>query len=1005
MDSNPTGDRHPFEQIAEDFVSKLRWGLTPSIEQYAQKYPDHASIIRTVFPSLEVVERVSAKNATAPELSTRTAQSHVGQPPTPSHFDDFKIIRCIGHGGMGVVYEAVQESLHRKVALKVIHPQASASTKSKDRFRREAESAAGLHHTNIVPVYGSGQDHGLLYYAMQLIRGATLAQVIESLQTRWKGSSQQQSGTDRQNLDPADQLLADQLLLEKSHRSTPEPVASTSYVTDKPDESQEKTLEFTNGERTSRVGNEPTLGSSLITNPEPPPPDPTDARKSYPTPPKHYYRNISRLISNAASALDYAHQSGVLHRDIKPSNLLLDHSGTIWVADFGLARREDLDGQTQTGELLGTLRYMAPEQFAGKSDPRSDVYSLGLTLFELLTLRPALESPKRRLLDPTLYSQLEFNPSEKQTIPADLQTIVLKAAAINPEKRYQRARHLQEDLERFLEDRPILARRETWIESAIRWARRNPAIATLASTLFGLLLTIAILLGLWNRQQSKTLEELNLAYQFSAKTLDERTEALHQAELQANRAKRNMQLALEAFDTITENISSRGRSLEMLELDDENVESVGFADAVLSQADVELLSSLEDFFNRFAQENTTDLRLDAAISRRRVGEIEHKIGKHEQAANSLSKSIKEFVSIRSTTPPAGDITKVLSEELKARKELVGLYARRDQFPKAQEELKVLRGVLQEHKEFASSPEGRAALASVLSSLGSGGARLALERSLNDRRRRGSPPFLNRPAGNPIEIAPAIALRIQRDLSYNTEAIELLEQLCQEEPSQSQHRLDLARNYRDRMRLARLLGNQSDFESSLSKATEILQQLLEKNPKSPVLKYDLANLYASSLAYPAEGKNRLEQALGLMQEVLDEHPWVPEYQALYASLLARMAWSMPFAQDSSTERQFERIEIGIAKLQQSIAILQGLVDRFPDIPLYGINLLQIKVQLVDFTMQFRRPEKAKQHLDEAMKLAEKMLQSSTARQPAIRMMLERLKDRKNALENRPEPEKP
>jgi hypothetical protein len=158
-------------------------------------------------------------------------------------------------------------------------------------------------------------------------------------------------------------------------------------------------------------------------------------------------------------------------------------------------------------------------------------------------------------------------------------------------------------------------------------------------------------------------------------------------------------------------------------------------------------------------------------------------------------------------------------------------------------------------------------------------------------------------------------------------------------------------------------------------------------------------------HPAFDANRLEEALKLIQEVIDEHPAVPEYQTLYASLLARSAWVQPFAPDPPTERQFERVENGINKLQQSIAIHQGLVDRFPEIPLYGINLLQTKVQLVEYTTQFRRPEKAKQSLADATALAEKMLQSGAARQPAIRAILERLRERKIALENRPEPEKP
>lgn len=1012
MDSSESSQRHPFEVLADEFVSQVRSGQSPSVELYAQQYPQHASMIRSVFPSLLIVEKVSAKDPTVSFASTSSNEAVGSRERVPAKFDDFHIVRCIGQGGMGVVYEAIQESLHRKVALKVIHPQAASSIKSRGRFQREAESAAGLHHTNIVPVYGSGEDHGLLYYAMQLIHGSTLAQIVHSLQTRLGGLSDISYSCSEHTINAIDRLM-----LPKPTDFFNEPKGANNYAPQSSQEDLSQTRSFATRELTIAAD---TQTAVPIGHDDGPKAETSPAMHSKPSQdkiyasskeaeltqlPKHYYRNICRLMAKVAAALDYAHESGVLHRDIKPSNLLLDQTGTIWVADFGLARREDLEGQTQTGELLGTLRYMAPEQFAGKSDPRSDIYSLGLTIFELLTLRPAFDLPKMRLLDPAKFSHLEFTSQEKGAVPEVLQTIVRKAAANEPEKRYQRARELQEDLERFLDDRPILARRESLIESSMRWARRNPAIATLTATSFGLLLTIATILGLWNRQQRLTLEELKQAYQASAKNLIERTSALQQAETESQRAKQNMELALEAFSTITENIATRGRSLEIQGFDDQDVESIGFADAVLTQADVDLLKSLQVFFDRFAQENAADLRLDAAIARRRVGEIEHKIGKFDQAVPSLRRSIDEFVSIRENQSPNLDLRKVLYEELKAREQLVTLYSRRDQYPKAQEEMDKLRGVLKEYPEFAESPQGKYALASALGCLASGSVRLALERSNNDRRRRGMPALLNRPTVFGIELPPPMVQRLQRDLSYVNQAISLLGALCQEDQANSQYRLDLARNQSDRMRLNRLLGNQQEFEDALTEATEILEGLLVKSPDSSAVKYELASLYAGSLLHPSTDGNRLEEALRIIQEVLKEHPAVPEYQALFASLLARSAWAQPFAGDSPNERQFERVENGIAKLQQSIAIHQGLTDRFPEIPLYEINLLQAKVQLVDFTSQFRRSEKAKQALADAMELAEKMLESGTSRAPVVRVMLDRLRERKNTLENRSDSEKP
>ena len=1042
---NPTEsiERHPFEELADEFVLKLRGGQSPSIEHYAQAYPEHAAMIRSVFPSLMIVEKVSAKVTNESISPTLCA---TGSDPTqfvPKAFDDFEILQCIGQGGMGVVYEAIQGSLQRRVALKVIHAQASASPRSRERFRREAESAAGLHHTNIVPVYGSGEDHGLQYYAMQLIHGSTLADVIVSLRARLGESVTQEPLGPALTLHAVDQLLTQRAVSPNARQPQSSQKgahkSSNSYTTP-------STPSQNHGARGSSAPNEPTQpvqtldltlaaiqepmqGSPLAADPLSTSIPASTLPASIPTAsilpgtskvsqddrsvrsiPMHYYRNIARLTSKVADALDYAHQSGVLHRDIKPSNLLLDQTGTIWVADFGLAFREDLEGQTQTGELLGTLRYMAPEQFVAKADSRSDIYSLGLTLFELLTLRPALEAPKRRVLDPTKYSQLEFTASERQVIPRDLQTIVLKASALEPENRYERAKDFQEDLERFLDDLPILARRESPIESAMRWIRRNPAIASLAASLFGLLVAIATILGLWNRQQRQTLDELKLAYIASANSLVDRTKALEQANTESQRARQNMDLALEAFSTITENIASRGRSLEIQGLDEAGLETDGFADAVLTQADVELLKSLQNFFDRFAEENATDLRFDAAISRRRVGEIENKIGRYDQAAESLRRAIAEFEAVRNKDQAEQDKQRVLNEEVQARKELIGLHSRRDQFPRAIEEMENLREVLKKNPEFATSEEGRFGLASALESLCSGSARLALDRSLNDRnlndrRRRLFPPIYGRPGPWVPEIPIPMAQRLERDLAYNAQAVELLDGLSQQYPLQSKYRLGLARNHRDRMRMYRLLGLQSEFEKSLGKASEIFQDLLSKNPTSAVLKYELANLYASSLMHPSVDGNRLEEAIRLVQESLQEHPGVPEYQTLYASLLARSAWTMPAGIDPAAERQFERVENGINKLQQSIAIHQGLVDRFPEIQVYAIHLLQTKMQIVDYYNQFRRPERAKQTLAEAIALAEKLIESGTARQPALRAILERLKERKNTLETKPEQEKP
>ena len=200
-----------------------------------------------------------------------------------------------------------------------------------------------------------------------------------------------------------------------------------------------------------------------------------------------FFRSVAQIGRQTAQGLAYAHARGVIHRDIKPSNLLLDHAGVVWIADFGLAKTDD-DGLTATGDILGTLRYMAPERFRGEGDARADIYALGLTLYELLTLTPAYDSTDRLRLIEQIKSEEPPRPrSLDARIPRDLETIVLKAIDKEPKQRYQTAEALAEDLRRFLADEPIRARQISAAERYWRWARRNPVIATLGAVLTAVL--------------------------------------------------------------------------------------------------------------------------------------------------------------------------------------------------------------------------------------------------------------------------------------------------------------------------------------------------------------------------------------------------------------------------------------------------------------------------------------------------------------------------------------
>jgi WD40 repeat protein len=212
-----------------------------------------------------------------------------------------------------------------------------------------------------------------------------------------------------------------------------------------------------------------------------------------------------------ADALAHAAGQGVLHRDIKPSNLLLDETGNVWVTDFGLAKADDDGNLTHTGDIVGTLRYMAPERFNGQGDLRSDVYSLGLTLYELLTLQTAFDETDRNKLVKQVMHDEPVGPRKiNRAVPRDLETVVLKAIARDPAHRYQTPADMADDLKRFVEDRPVQARRISSIERLARWGKRNPLVAGSLTGVVAVFLTAFVLVS-WSyfRAEDARQEEAN----------------------------------------------------------------------------------------------------------------------------------------------------------------------------------------------------------------------------------------------------------------------------------------------------------------------------------------------------------------------------------------------------------------------------------------------------------------------------------------------------------------
>jgi serine/threonine protein kinase/WD40 repeat protein len=453
------------EVLAEEFLERKRRGERPTLAEYAARYPERADEIREFFPVLGLVE--DYKPGSGDVTGSLLGGVSPGDGTPLERLGDFRMLREVGRGGMGVVYEAEQESLGRRVALKVLAGHRALDPKLLLRFHREAKAAARLHHTNIVPVFGVGEAEGLHFYVMQFIQGLGLDQVLDELRRlpapAMKDSSPSSTGGgDLTAAGVARSLVTGAFTATWLHDGDP---TTTTPPTARREDS----------------------GSSSVTLPGQG--DLSSATDSA----RQYIRSVVRIGLQVAEALEYAHEQGTLHRDIKPSNLLLDAHGTVWVTDFGLAKVTSDSDLTHTGDIVGTIRYMAPERFAGHCDARADVYALGLTLYELLTKRPAFETGDRNALirDVTQTEPKRLRALDR-SIPRDLETIVHKAIEKDPAHRYASAAALGEDLRRFLEDRPIAARRIGRAEQLARWARRNPGIAGLTALVFGLLVVLAL---------------------------------------------------------------------------------------------------------------------------------------------------------------------------------------------------------------------------------------------------------------------------------------------------------------------------------------------------------------------------------------------------------------------------------------------------------------------------------------------------------------------------------
>lgn len=529
------------EDLVEAFLEEIREGAQPTIQSYTERYPQLADEIAELFPVVAAMEGWKDQETTA-----KGGRNSLGG-VTIERLGDFRMVREIGRGGMGIVFEAVQESLNRCVAIKILPP---TNVKSNDgtgeRFRREAQTAAALHHSNIVPVFGIGCENGFNYIVMQLIDGCGL----------------------------------DTMLRSQAHASTR---TRRHLITERIDQ-QLSTHDHGTSESNPLLDSH---GKGM---------DP---------------RFVAKLGIQAADAIHYAHENGILHRDIKPANMLMDKKGHLWIADFGLAKALEHQTLSRSSDIVGTLLYMAPERLRGRCDARSDVYSLGVTLLELITGRPVFEPRDSGALIERISKGFSGRGGDiPKWVPLDLKTILIKSISVDPGDRYQTAQEFADDLRAFVSDRPIKARQASRFEEFRRTCRRNPIVTALSASVLGLLLLTAVVT----------------------------TAGLIQQRMMRNRTEATLDTTLRSLDKIYTNFANpSGDAAEAL-----------VSGAILSDETAAMLTELLTVYDELASQgaDSGQLERESINAQLRVADIHTRLGRLKTASDNYENAILRMDQLR-----------------------------------------------------------------------------------------------------------------------------------------------------------------------------------------------------------------------------------------------------------------------------------------------------------------------------------------------------------------------
>jgi serine/threonine protein kinase/Tfp pilus assembly protein PilF len=844
-------------RAVEEYLAALEAGRPPGRDAFLGRHAAIAARLGEYLDGLELLHRAGSAAGPAP-AGAAAADGLAGAEP----LGDFLLVREVGRGGMGVVYEARQRSLDRTVALKVLPLAAALEPRQLQRFKNEAVAAASLHHEHIIPVYAVGCERGVHFYAMQFIEGCTVAQLVQALR-------------------PADE----------------QPAADPA-----------RTVDYRPGRAEA-----PTPPVAVLST-----------ERSGPRG-RSYYRRVAELMAQAAEALEHAHGLGIVHRDVKPGNLLVDAAGKLWVGDFGLARLGAEAGLTLSGDLLGTLRYMAPEQALarhGLVDHRADVYGLGATLYELLTLRPAVTATERaEVLRQVAFEEPVAPRKLDKAIPVELETVALKCLAKNPAERYATAGELAEDLRRWLADQPIRARRPSLVQRARRWARRHRALAGggAAALLVGLCAALAVL-GLKNR-------ELTAA---TAREHQTRTEA----EAARDAAEERFALAQGAVDQYLAKIT------EDPELRDKHG---------LHELRKRLLQTAVPFYEKLAQQKPGNAEQEANRARAyaRLGSVRSLLGETAAALTEFEQTRAIFARLAADFPTAPEYREGLAGSHYGRGNQLANLGKR---PEAEAEYRRALALWEQlAADFPTVPAYRQGLASSHNDLGRVLGELGKRPDAEAEYRRAialwerlAADFRAVPAyreglahsrHNLGMVLVDLGKRPEAETEYRR-AIALHAQLVTDFPAVPAYRQDLAKHHDNLGQLLQDLGKRVEAETEHRQALDIWNRLAADFPTVPAYRQGLAASHNSlgvllrALGKQPEAEAQYRQSLAHLKQLVADFPTVPAYRQTLAGShmnLGGLLWGLGKLPEAEAE------------FRESLALRKQLASDFPTVPGYRQNL--------------------------------------------------------------------